>query len=87
MSEQGEQETEADVLWPADPEWGEYHPEKPSLSQVLDAAPMLHWRKCWGCGRIALHVENFTPWVRCRRCGSQDTRCMQADSALLHAGR
>lgn len=46
----------------------------PTIDQVLQAAPDLHWRQCRDCMRVALHVVNVTPWVLCRNCGSQDTR-------------
>lgn len=59
------------------PPLGEWHPEKPSVSQILEAAPKLHWRKCFECKHIGLHVDNVTPWVNCRKCSSQDTRQMK----------
>lgn len=31
-------------------------------------------RKCWTCGNVAMHEDNVTPWVLCKKCGSQDTR-------------
>jgi DNA-directed RNA polymerase subunit RPC12/RpoP len=33
-----------------------------------------HMRKCWTCGNVAEHEDSVTPWVRCKKCGSQDTR-------------
>lgn len=33
-----------------------------------------HTRKCWACGNVATHEDSVTPWVRCKKCGSQDTR-------------
>ncbi len=35
-----------------------------------------HERKCWDCGNIAIHEDRITPWVLCKKCGSQDTRAM-----------
>ena len=80
--------TEPDIKWLIDalrdelaagtsehsPPLGQFHPTKPSVQQMLEAAPMLQWRKCHDCGHIGLHVENMIPWVNCRKCGSQDTR-------------
>ena len=39
-----------------------------------DMPPTVHWRKCHDCGTIQLHADNITPYVLCRKCGSQDTR-------------
>ena len=33
-----------------------------------------HERKCWDCGNVAMHADNVTPEVLCKKCGSQDTR-------------
>ena len=41
---------------------------------LRDAAPELHYRKCWHCESVALHVERYGDWVKCRKCGSMDTR-------------
>ena len=35
---------------------------------------MNHIRKCHDCGNVAEHEDNITPWVLCKKCGSQDTR-------------
>ena len=50
--------------------------ENPTVIQMLQAAPMLQWRRCRDCGHVGLHVENIDPWVRCWRCESMDTRQM-----------
>ena len=34
----------------------------------------VHFRKCWGCGNIAEHLDSVVPHVLCKQCGSQDTR-------------
>lgn len=36
--------------------------------------PTVHKRKCWDCGTIQMHADSQTPYVLCRKCGSQDTR-------------
>lgn len=36
-----------------------------------------HQRKCWDCGNIAEHLDNITPEVLCKICGSQDTRLIK----------
>lgn len=33
-----------------------------------------HERKCRSCGNVAVHESDVTPWVLCKKCGSQDTR-------------
>lgn len=33
-----------------------------------------HERRCFDCGSVAIHLDAVTPWVRCKQCGSQDTR-------------
>lgn len=33
-----------------------------------------HERKCHDCGNVAIHEDRITPWVLCKKCGSQDTR-------------
>ena len=45
-----------------------------TIEQILEAAPDLHWRQCWECGDVGLHVDSMSPWVACRKCGSMDTR-------------
>ncbi len=57
--------------------------EKPTLPQMLDAAPMLQWRKCWECDHVGLHAENMVPWVLCHKCKSADTRQMVKESKSL----
>ena len=42
-----------------------------------------HERKCWSCGSIAIHEDNITPEVCCKKCGSQDTRSLR--STLMDA--
>jgi len=39
-----------------------------------DMPPTVHWRKCHDCGTVQLHADSRTPYVLCRKCGSQDTR-------------
>jgi len=48
--------------------------ENPTVIQMLEAASMLQWRRCWECGHVGLHVDNIDPWTRCCRCKSMDTR-------------
>lgn len=55
----------------------------PSISEVMEAVPGLHWRCCWNCKNVALHADCVTPQVLCRKCGSQDTRKMQQPTARL----
>jgi len=33
-----------------------------------------HVRRCWECGRVALHRDDVKPYVLCSVCNSQDTR-------------
>ena len=35
-------------------------------------------RKCHDCGNVADHEDNITPWVCCKKCGSQDTRLLSS---------
>lgn len=34
-------------------------------------------RKCWNCGKVAMHTDDITPDVCCQLCGSQDTRLVR----------
>jgi DNA-directed RNA polymerase subunit RPC12/RpoP len=34
-------------------------------------------RKCWSCGNVAMHEDDVTPGVLCKKCGSQDTRLLE----------
>lgn len=34
-------------------------------------------RKCHDCGNVAMHEDRITPWVLCKKCGSQDTRLVK----------
>jgi rRNA maturation endonuclease Nob1 len=43
------------------------------IAAMLDV-PTLNKRKCHACGKEAWHAASKTPYVLCRRCGSQDTR-------------
>ena len=43
-------------------------------NKMLSDMPTVHKRKCHYCGNIAWHADNITPYVLCRKCGSQDTR-------------
>lgn len=36
-----------------------------------------HERKCWDCGNTATHNSRVVPGVRCKLCGSQDTRAIK----------
>jgi Zn finger protein HypA/HybF involved in hydrogenase expression len=56
---------------------------KPTAVEIIKAAPEAHWRKCWDCQTVNLHIEAITPWVLCPKCGSQDTRRMRNATALL----
>jgi hypothetical protein len=44
------------------------------LDEFKDAAPDMHYRRCWSCENVAAHVDSVTPWVLCRKCGLPDTR-------------
>ena len=44
------------------------------ISKMLTDMPTVHQRKCWDCGNLAWHADMMTPYVLCRKCGSQDTR-------------
>jgi rRNA maturation endonuclease Nob1 len=49
-----------------------------TLAALASQLPQtLHQRKCWGCGTVAYHADNRTPYVLCRVCGSQDTRLVR----------
>jgi hypothetical protein len=41
---------------------------------LLNEVPALNKRRCYVCGDIAYHEDSRTPYVLCRKCGSQDTR-------------
>ncbi len=49
------------------------------VGELLDMrqVPTLHKRKCWPCGNVAYHADARMPYVKCRRCGSQDTRLLK----------
>ena len=34
----------------------------------------LHRRKCFDCGENGFHADSVSPYVRCHKCGSMDTR-------------
>lgn len=36
-----------------------------------------HQRKCHACDNVAEHEDSVTPWVNCKKCGSQDTRLVK----------
>jgi hypothetical protein len=55
----------------------------PSLPCIMDAVPNLHWRDCRNCYSCELHIDSITPWVNCRRCGSQDTRPAKKPNQML----
>ena len=55
----------------------------PPWSVVFDMAPEMQWRRCFSCGAEGLHVDSIAPWVKCRKCGSQDTRLMRKETSLL----
>lgn len=38
-------------------------------------------RKCWDCGNVAIHEDDITPYVLCKKCGSQDTRLVREKPA------
>ena len=37
-------------------------------------------RRCWNCGNVAMHDDNVSPPVLCKKCGSQDTRLTRKHS-------
>jgi len=46
---------------------------------VIDSAvdlilEYLHVRECYKCGDITLHKDNYGEYVKCKKCGSMDTR-------------
>ena len=55
----------------------------PSIEMILEAVPLLHWRRCWECKRIALHRDTVLPACKCRACGSPDTRPMLTSNDVL----
>lgn len=46
------------------------------LEAILEM-PHINKRKCHDCGNVAWHEDNVTPYVNCRKCGSQDTRLIR----------
>jgi len=56
----------------------------PEMARVLQAVPMIQWRRCWKCNQVDLYRDNMLPACRCHACGSADTRIMREESALLH---
>lgn len=48
--------------------------EQLETERLKEAMPDLTKRLCRDCGNIAYHCIRTTPWVLCRKCGSQDTR-------------
>jgi DNA-directed RNA polymerase subunit RPC12/RpoP/chromosome segregation ATPase len=51
--------------------------EKSELDRLQSDMPTVHRRKCRDCGNVAWHADNRTPYVLCRKCGSQDTRLVK----------
>jgi ribosomal protein S27AE len=43
-------------------------------NKILSDMPTAHKRTCHRCGNVAWHADKVTPYVLCRKCGSQDTR-------------
>jgi hypothetical protein len=56
----------------------------PSIELVLQALPMLQWRRCFDCKAELLYRDNMLPACACHKCGSADTRIMTAENRLLH---
>ena len=44
------------------------------LSHYRAAMEVVHLRKCHDCGNVAYHADSVAPYVKCRKCGSMDTR-------------
>jgi hypothetical protein len=44
-------------------------------------------RKCHDCGNVAMHEDSVTPWVLCKKCGSQDTRLTMSTEQVLEAAQ
>jgi hypothetical protein len=56
----------------------------PSMELILQAVPMLQWRRCFDCKAELLYRDNMLPACACHKCGSDDTRIMTAANRLLH---
>ena len=52
---------------------GAFHMRESMLTDM----PTINKRKCRTCGNVAWHADNRTPYVLCRKCGSQDTRLVK----------
>lgn len=48
---------------------------------LLMEVPTLNKRECHDCGNVAWHADARTPYVNCRKCGSQDTRLIWRPTA------
>lgn len=46
---------------------------------------MIHERRCHDCGNVADHEDNVTPYVNCKKCGSQDTRAIKSPKCSVAA--
>lgn len=45
-----------------------------------------HYRRCWECGAINLHADNYGPEVACKKCRSMDTRLLRNGPPLWGIG-
>lgn len=51
---------------------------KPKAAKVTSGTGgTRHQRKCHDCDNVAEHEDNITPWVNCKKCGSNDTRLVK----------
>ena len=68
----------SDETTPAGEAWLVIVKEIERLQVIMDGLPPeLHKRRCRDCGNVAYHADNITPYVLCRKCGSQDTRLIR----------
>ena len=57
---------------------------EPPLAEILQAVPLLQWRRCFRCKCEALYRDNMLPACQCHKCGSADTRPMRDANVRLH---
>jgi hypothetical protein len=62
---------------------GNYY-RNPDMRLILQAVPLLQWRRCFDCKSELLYRDNMLPACACHKCGSDDTRIMTAENKLLH---
>ena len=54
-----------------------YVEQSAELEAIREAVVKMSHRKCWVCKHVGYYLLPVTPYVRCEKCGSQDTRLIK----------